>query len=112
MKRTSTKVVAVVVLLVALAMAGVVSRFASGDPDGLTKVSEDHGFADQEKAHDSVVGGYGSLTGILGVLVVLGLAGGVTYAVRRRGPADERADDPADVLADELADDRDESRVE
>ena len=82
--RTSTKVVAAVVLLLALVLAGVVSRLASGDPDGLTKVSEDHGFDNTGKTHDSVVGGYGSLTGVLGVLVVLGLAGGVTYAVRRR----------------------------
>jgi hypothetical protein len=87
MRRTSTKVVAAAVLLVALVLAGVVSRFASGDPDGLTKVSEDHGFAESGTSHDSVLGGYGSLTGILGVLVVLGLAGGVTYAVRRREPA-------------------------
>ena len=81
---TSTKVVAAVVLLLVLVLAGVVSRFASGDPDGLTKVSEDHGFARSGTVHDSVLGGYGSLTGVLGVLVVLGLAGGVTYAVRRR----------------------------
>lgn len=91
MTRTSTRLVAAVVLLVALVLAGVVSRFASDDPDGLTKVSEDHGFADSGKAHDSVLGGYGSLTGVLGVLVVLGLAGGVTYAVRRKDPVDEKA---------------------
>ena len=90
--RVSTKLVAAGLLLVALVLAGVVSRFASEDPDGLTKVSEDHGFADTEKAHDSVLGGYGSMTGVLGVLVVLGLAGGVTYAVRRREPDDERVD--------------------
>jgi len=90
--RVSARWVAAGLLLVALVMAGAVSRFASDDPDGLTKVSEDHGFADTEKAHDSVLGGYGSVTGVLGVLVVLGLAGGVTYAVRRREPDDERVD--------------------
>ena len=74
--RSSSKVVAAGVLLVALVLAGVVSRYASDDPDGLTKVSEDHGFADTEKARDSPVGGYGALTGVLGVLVVLGLAAG------------------------------------
>lgn len=90
--KVSTKLVAAGLLLVALVLAGLVSRFASDDPDGLTKVSEDHGFADTEKAHDSVLGGYGSLTGVLGVLVVLGLAGGVTYAVRRRQPDDDRVE--------------------
>ena len=90
MRRPSTKAVAAVALLVALVLAGVVSRFASDDPDGLTKVSEDHGFAESGKAHDSVLGGYGSLTGVLGVLVVLALAGGVTYAVRRRAPDEAR----------------------
>jgi hypothetical protein len=73
-------------------MAGVVSRFASDDPDGLTKVSEDHGFAHTGKSHDSMVGGYGGLTGVLGVLVVLGLAGGLTYAVRRRAPEKDKAE--------------------
>jgi cobalt/nickel transport protein len=89
--KVSTKVVAAGLLLVALLLAGVVSRFASDDPDGLTKVSEDHGFAHTEKTHDSPLGGYGALTGVLGVLVVLGLAGGLTYAVRRREPSEDRA---------------------
>lgn len=88
--RRSTKVVGAVVLLVALVLAGVVSRFASTDPDGLTKVSEKHGFADKGTTHDSVLGGYSSLTGVLGVLVVLGLAGGVTHVVRRRDHDDDR----------------------
>jgi len=72
-------------VLVALLLAGVVSIYASGDPDGLTKVSEDHGFADTEKGRDALLGDYGSVTGVVGVLVVLAVAGGVTYAVRRRG---------------------------
>ena len=91
MRRTSSSVVAAVVLLIALVLAGVVSRVADRDPDGLTKVSEDHGFAHQAETHDGLVGGYGSLSEVLGVLVVLGLAGGVTYAVRRRRPEDEQS---------------------
>ena len=71
-------------VLVALLLAGIVSSYASGDPDGLTKVSEDHGFADSEKARDGLLD-YGSATGVVGVLVVLAVAGGVMYVVRRRG---------------------------
>jgi hypothetical protein len=91
MKRVSTKVVVGAVLLLALLLAGVVSQFADSDPDGLAKVSEDQGFAHKEKTHHRQVFEYGSLSGVIGVLLVLGLAGGVTYAVRRRRPADERA---------------------
>ncbi|WP_243059438.1 PDGLE domain-containing protein [Nocardioides sp. SR21] len=72
-------------VLVAILLAGVVSIYASGSPDGLTKVSEDQGFADTEKSRDALLGDYGSVTGVVGVLVVLAVAGGVTYAVRRRG---------------------------
>ena len=75
----------------ALLLAAVVSRFADSDPDGLTKVSQDKGFAHTEKSRDGRLGYYGSLSGVVGVLVVLGLAGGVTYAVRRRRPQDEQS---------------------
>jgi uncharacterized membrane protein YphA (DoxX/SURF4 family) len=86
--RRSTRLVAAALLLVALVLAGVVSRFASSDPDGLTKVSEDHGFAHTQK-HGHAILGYGSVSGVVGVLVVLALAGGLAYAVRRRRPDDE-----------------------
>jgi len=89
-RRASTKAVAAGLLLVALVLAGVVSRFASDDPDGLTKVSEDHGFAHTGKAGHGLLGGYDGATGVVGVVVVLGLAGGLTYAVRRRRPDDEQ----------------------
>ncbi|HEU5035593.1 MAG TPA: PDGLE domain-containing protein [Nocardioides sp.] len=79
-----TRWVVLVGLGVAVLLAGVVSVFASSAPDGLTKVSQDHGFAHTEETRDSVVGGYGPVTGVVGVLVVLALAGGVTYVVRRR----------------------------
>lgn len=91
MKRVSTTWVVLGIAVVALVLAGVVSRFADSDPDGLTKVSEDHGFAHTEKSRDGLVGDYGSVTGVVGVLVVLGVAGGVAYAVRRRGPRDEQS---------------------
>ena len=90
MKRPSTTVVLVVGLGVALALAGVVSRFADGSPDGLSKVSQDHGFAHTEETHASVFDGYGSLTGVVGVVVVLALAGGLVYLARRRRSRDER----------------------
>ena len=89
MRKVSTTWVVLGIAVVALLLAGVVSRFASSDPDGLTKVSEDKGFAHTEKPRDSLIGDYGSLTGIVGVLVVLGAAGGVAYAVRRRHPHGE-----------------------
>jgi cobalt/nickel transport protein len=87
-RRPSTKAVLVVALLVALALAGLVSRFADTSPDGLTKVSEDHGFAGSGRTHQGLFDGYGSLTGVIGVLVVLVLAGGVAYVVRRRSRDD------------------------
>lgn len=89
--KVSLRWVVLGIAVVALLLAGVVSRFADSDPDGLTKVSQDHGFAHTEKSHDGLLGEYGSLTGVVGVLIVLGLAGGVTYAVRRRHPRDERS---------------------
>lgn len=91
MKTVSTKWVLLGIAAAALILAGVVSRFADSDPDGLTKVSEDQGFAHTEDARVSLVGDYGSVTGVVGVLVVLVLAGGVTYAVRRRHPQHEQS---------------------
>jgi hypothetical protein len=90
MKNVSTKWVVLGIAVVALLLAGVVSRFADSSPDGLTKVSEDQGFAHTERDRDGVLD-YGSASGIVGVLLVLGLAGGVTYAVRRRNPHDEQS---------------------
>ena len=105
MRRVSTRVVAASVLLLALVLAGVVSFYADSDPDGLTKVSRDQGFAQTEEQHPAAKGplaGYdarfldhgrlsGGVAGVLGVLVVLGLAGGLTWAVRRHDTTDEQA---------------------
>ena len=87
MRNVSTKWVAFGIAVVALLLAGVVSFYASGDPDGLTKVSEDQGFAATEKEHgaaDGPLAGYaaedvdderlsGGIAGVVGVVVVLAL---------------------------------------
>lgn len=110
MKTVSTKWVVVGVALVALVLAGVISFYASADPDGLTKVSQDKGFADTETDHgakDGPFAGYatkdvdnqrlsGGLAGVVGVVVVLLLGTGLVYVVRRRGPAEPAANDERD----------------
>ena len=103
MRRLPLRVVAAGLLLVALLLGGVVSFYASGDPDGLSRVAEDQGMTAVEQDHaakdsplaDYSVRGVGDdrlstgLAGVLGVGVVLLLGTGLTYAVRRR-PAPER----------------------
>jgi cobalt/nickel transport protein len=95
--RTRTFVVAGV--LVALALAGFVSYYASGSPDGLEYVAEQTGFLDTAEEHDAADGplaGYsadgvddprlsGGVAGVVGALVVLVVAGGLAFLVRRRG---------------------------
>jgi len=107
MRRTSTRTVVVVGVLVALVLAGVVSFYASSSPDGLNKVAVDKGFSSTEKEHgvaDGPLAGYearsigddrlsGGVAGVVGSLTVLLLAGGLTLAVRRRGAGSERAPD-------------------
>lgn len=105
-------------LLVALVLAGVVSNFASGSPDGLDYTARDgcttnaEGeitggtcMAREEKDHetaDSPLADYGikgidneylatGLSGALGVLITFGIGAGVFWLVRRRSP------DPADT---------------
>ena len=101
MSRVSTKVLVVTGLLIALLLAGVVSFYASRSPDGLNRVAEDKGFARTQEKHasdDSPFAGYGTrgvsnarlsggLAGVVGCVVVLALAGGLTFVVRRRGAA-------------------------
>ena len=97
MKRRAPRSSRPAILLVALSWPAWSASTPSSDPDGLNKVAEDQGFADTEKDHDSVrSAATAALTGILGVLVVLGLAGGLTYAVRRR---DADASDDRDEQA-------------
>lgn len=101
MKRLSTRSVALGILVVSLLLAGVVSFYAASSPDGLTKVSQDQGFADTEEEHGAADGpfaGYGTsfidderlsggVAGVVGVLVVLALGSGLTLALRRRDDA-------------------------
>jgi cobalt/nickel transport protein len=92
-------------LLVALLLGGVASYYASSHPDGLERVAEQAGFldsADDHAAGDGPLADYavegveddrlsGGLAGVIGIGVTLLLAGGIGYAVRRRGPQDEDA---------------------
>ena len=112
-RRVSNRAVALGILVVALVLAGVVSFYAASTPDGLTKVSEDKGFDTTAETHgteDGPFAGYGTsfvdddrlsggLAGVVGVVVVLALAGGLTLALRRRGAAtgDDDAQAPADT---------------
>ncbi len=97
-------------LVVALLIAGGLSYFASGDPDGLDTVTlsgcelnadgepaggtciatgaEDHALADSPLADYAVGGGDGTvgLAGVIGVLVTLAIAGGLFWVLRRRDP--------------------------
>ncbi|HYJ59883.1 MAG TPA: PDGLE domain-containing protein [Actinomycetota bacterium] len=87
MDRTSLWLVIVGGLLVALALAFVVSPYASGDPDGLDKVATDAGFADAEQDHgtaDGPLAGYEvegvddaslstGVAGVVGVVLTFGL---------------------------------------
>jgi hypothetical protein len=110
--RTRSFVLAGVV--VALLLAGGLSFYASSHPDGLEYVAEKTGFLDSAGDHAAADGPFadyttkgvddarlsGGVAGIVGTLVVLVLAGGLGFAVRRRGSAgqtDERADERADA---------------
>lgn len=86
-------------VLVALLIAGVGSYYASSHPDGLEYVAEQAGFLDTAEASptaDSPLADYGTagvdnervsvaIPGVVGTLLVLLLAGGLGFAVRRRG---------------------------
>lgn len=107
MRPVPLKWVAIGIAVVALLLAGVVSHYASSEPDGLNRVAQDHGFSQTAKRHetDAPLAGYtakdvddprlsGGLAGVIGVVVVLALAGGLAFAVRRRGSTDERDHGP------------------
>ena len=90
----------VVALLVTLVLAGAVSGFASGSPDGLESVADRLGFASAaadsplatSPVADYAVAGVehprvsGGLAGVAGVLVTLAGMLGLSLVLRRRGP--------------------------
>lgn len=93
----STRAVVVVGVVISLLLAGLVSYYASGHPDGLEYVGETLGFG--ESARDSAVAGSpladyavsgvddarlsGGLAGVVGVLVTGAVMAGVLMLVRR-----------------------------
>ena len=93
-------------LIVALLVAGVGSYYASSSPDGLEWSAEKEGFldtAEDSATADSPLADYavsgvddgrlsGGLAGVIGVLLVLALAGGLTLLGRRRPTRDDTAD--------------------
>jgi cobalt/nickel transport protein len=85
--------------LVSLFLAGVVSFYASSDPDGLEKVAEDIGFIETAKDHtyaDGALADYGvkgidnerASVGLAGVIGVIGTAvvGGALFTLIARKP--------------------------
>lgn len=105
-QRISTRRFLVVSLLAALLVAGGASYYASSHPDGLNFVAQKQGFIDKEKSSatsDGPFAGYstkgidndrlsGGVAGIAGSLLVLTLAGGLFWALRRRGEQDDEVD--------------------
>jgi cobalt/nickel transport protein len=85
--------------VISLFLAGVVSFYASSNPDGLEKVAQDIGFLDTAKEHtnaDGVLADYGvkgidnerASVGIAGVIGVIGTAvvGGLLFKFLVRKP--------------------------
>ncbi|GHJ57802.1 hypothetical protein NOK12_03210 [Nocardioides sp. OK12] len=111
----STRAVVVGALLVSLLLAGVVSFYAASTPDGLTKVSQEQGFAETETEHGAAEGpfaGYdagfldgdrlsGGVAGVAGVLVVLVLGTALAYGVRRHSDASTDAGTDAGAPRDQ-----------
>ena len=100
-------------LAVALLIAGVGSYYASSHPDGLEHVAEQTGFGDRADEHDTADGPFadyrtksvdddrlsGGIAGVVGTLVVLVLAGGLFWGVRRRDSDEAQVPEHADEQA-------------
>lgn len=95
----TTKRFAVLAVIVALLVAGVLSFYASKSPDGLQHVAETKGFSQTETEHHAANGplaGYEAkgvtsphlskgLAGVIGVGATGLLMGGLVLVLRRRG---------------------------
>ena len=106
-----TRTFVLVGVAVALLLAGVVSFYASADPDGLNRVAEDQGISGTEAespAADGPLAGYetdgvddrrlsGGVAGAVGTLLVLVVAGGLTLVIRRRESSDPHDDRSSSV---------------
>jgi len=94
-----TRGVVLVGMLVALFLAGAVSYYANGSPDGLNRVAMDQGLDEAEKNHalaDGPLAGYstkgvdnerlsGGLAGVAGVALTFLVGGTIGLVLRRRG---------------------------
>jgi len=102
-RRPTTRAVRIGILVAALVLAGLVSYYAASSPDGLSRVAEDKGLSSAQEDHansDNPLAGYHTkgigndrlsrgLACVVGVLVVLTLAGGLVLAVRRRRTSED-----------------------
>ncbi|MGW2963313.1 energy-coupling factor ABC transporter permease [Streptomyces sp. NPDC001220] len=100
--RTSRRALWITGLAASLVLAGVVSFYASADPDGLEKVAHDKGIDVKAREHataDSPLADYGvkdvsdarlsgGLAGVIGVGVTVVAGSAVFWAVRRRRGAE------------------------
>ncbi len=107
-EHASTKILFLGIFAVSLLLAGVVSFYASGSPDGLESVAEDQGFsstAEDSATSDGALADYEAgfvdderasvgVAGVVGVLLVLVLGSGIAYVVARRTPDHDRTTAP------------------
>lgn len=94
-----TRTLLLLALLVSVLLAGGVSYYASGSPDGLERVATDQGIAGQARDHDlagSPLADYGvtgvsnerlsgGLAGLAGIAVTGVAATGLVLVLRRKG---------------------------
>jgi hypothetical protein len=108
--RSSTRLLVIFGLAVAVGLATAASPFASSSPDGLNKVAEKKAFLADGRLHsiqaDSPIPGYAfpgidnervakGLAGFVGTIGVFALGYGLAYVLRRRDHADAARGAPA-----------------